>query len=147
MIRRFQDIIYCTVIILALSACSKGGTEAPAPGGPDEHVFTPNDVTPPEVTILTPTANQSFTNGTVISITGKLTDDYGLYQGTIKVVNDATGFILVNQPYEIHGLLSYNFSLNHTVSVNSATDYTITVSFEDHGLNTSSKSVKVKATP
>ena len=53
----------------------------------------------------------------------------------------------MNQAYEIHGLLLYNFSINHTVSTFAAADYTVTVSFEDHGLNATTKSVKVKVTP
>jgi phosphate-selective porin len=146
MTRRFQHIIFCAAIGLVLSACSKGGSAATDDGG-GVHVITPNDVTAPEISIFTPTANQSFSNGSVINITGRITDDFGLYQGTIRVVNDATGFVLLNQPYEIHGLLLYNFSLNYTVAASSVSDYTITVSFQDHGLNTTTKSVKVKAVP
>ncbi len=133
--------------MVLLLACSKGDdtTDNTFTGGP--HVVTPNDTTAPEITILTPTLNQVFANGGVISITGKITDDFGLYRGTIRVVNNATGTILMNQAYEIHGLLLYNFSINHTVAALTASDYTITVSFEDHGYNATTKSVKVKVNP
>ena len=133
--------------MVLLLACSKGDdtTDNTGTGGP--HVVTPNDTTAPEITILTPTLNQVFANGGVISITGKITDDFGLYRGTIRVVNNATGTILMNQAYEIHGLLLYNFSINHTVAALTASDYTITVSFEDHGYNATTKSVKVKVNP
>jgi hypothetical protein len=76
-----------------------------------------------------------------------VTDDAGLYRGTIRIVNDATGFALVNQPYEIHGLLLYNFNIPHNTSVATSSDYTVTVSFEDHGSNSTSRSVKVKVNP
>lgn len=133
--------------MVLLLACSKGDdtTDNTFTGGP--HVVTPNDTTAPEITILTPTLNQVFANGGVISITGKITDDFGLYRGTIRVVNNATGTMLMNQAYEIHGLLLYNFSINHTVAALTASDYTITVSFEDHGYNATTKSVKVKVNP
>ncbi len=116
-------------------------------GGGGGHVFVPDDTIPPQIEIYTPVVDQVFRNGSVINITGKLTDDYGLYQGTIKVVNNFSGVVLLNQPYEIHGFLSYNFNLNHTVAAPSAADYTVTVSFQDHGLNIATKSVKVKVTP
>jgi len=142
---RFVHIFLAITLLGWVSACSKGGAADDDGGGP--HVITPNDVTPPEISIFTPAANQVFASGNVISITGRITDDFGLYRGTIKVVNDATGTVLVNQPYELHGFLLYNFSLNHTASATTASDYTITVSFEDHGLNATSKSVKVKVNP
>lgn len=143
----FQQLFFYSAMLVVLLACSKGGTTTDDSGNGGPHVVTPNDITPPEITILTPTLNQVFANGGVINITGKITDDFGLYRGTIRVVNDATGNVLMNQAYEIHGLLLYNFSLNHTVAALTASDYTITVSFEDHGYNATTKSVKVKVTP
>ena len=138
-------VAFTSMIILG---CSKAGTYTVDEGtsGPP-HVFVPTDTTAPELTILTPAANQEFANHSVISITGKLTDDFGLYRGTIKIVNDNNGLVMLNQAYEIHGFLQYNFSVNHTVSVTTASIYTVTVSFEDHGLNTVTKSVKVKVNP
>ena len=55
-------------------------------------------------------------SGNAINVTGRITDDFGLYRGTIRVVNDANGVVLVNQPYEIHGMLLYNFNINHTAA-------------------------------
>ncbi|MEK7224727.1 MAG: hypothetical protein AAB221_03495, partial [Bacteroidota bacterium] len=105
------------------------------------------DTTAPLLDIYTPTANQVFTSGSTITITGRLTDDLGLYRGTIKITNDANGDILKNQAYEIHGLRLYDFSLSYVTSVTTASDYTVTVSFEDHGYNSVTKSVKVKVNP
>lgn len=142
-----RHTFFYTVMMIFLMACSKGDDTDDGSGTNGPHVVTPNDTTAPEITILTPTLNQLFANGGVISITGKITDDFGLYRGTIRVVNDATGTMLMNQAYEIHGLMLYNFSINHTVAALTASDYTITVSFEDHGSNSASKSVKVKVNP
>ncbi|MBC7872975.1 MAG: hypothetical protein H7Y01_03205 [Ferruginibacter sp.] len=141
------SILVWAIVIMLLQSCSKGGTSFDDGSGGPPHVETPNDIIAPEITIATPVTNQVFSNGNVISITGKITDDYGLYRGTIRVTNDATGMIVMNQAYEIHGLVLYNFTINHTAAVTGTTDYTVTVSFEDHGLNTTTKSVKVKVNP
>jgi phosphate-selective porin len=110
-------------------------------------VVTPTDVTAPAIEISAPLTNQVFASGSAINVTGKLTDDYGLYRGSIRITNDATGAVLKEQLYEIHGLLIYNYSISYTPTVSVASDYTITVSFEDHGLNVATKSVKVKVNP
>lgn len=115
------------------------------PGDDDDHVFTPTDVTAPVVIINTPTILQSFTAGSVITISGRLTDDYGLYQGSIRITKDANGQVVRQQLYEIHGFLEYNYSRNEVIS--EAGDYTVNVSFEDHGLNTTSATVKIKVVP
>jgi DNA/RNA endonuclease YhcR with UshA esterase domain len=143
---KLRQIFFCAVTIVVIAACSKSGGETDDGGG-GPHVVTPTDTTAPEISIFTPTVNQVFTNGSIINITGRITDDFGLYRGTIRVVNDANGTVLLNQAYEIHGLLLYNFNINHTASVGTATDYTVTVTFEDHGSNSATKSVKVKVNP
>jgi phosphate-selective porin len=129
-----------------LAACAKGGSTADDDND-GVHTPTPTDTTPPVITINAPLANQAFGSGTAINISGNISDDYGLYQGFIKVVNDANGLELVRQPYVIHGIKSYNYNFSYTPSVSSASDYTITVSFEDHGYNVANKSVKVKVNP
>lgn len=143
MIIKLRHIFFVTTMAIAFYSCSKDGTISDDGGG-GPHVITPTDIIAPEISIFTPTINEVFTNGSVINITGKITDDYGLYRGTIRVINDANGAILLNQAYEIHGLLHYNFNINHTTSVAATTDCTVTISFEDHGSNSTTKSVKVK---
>ncbi len=136
-------ILLSLVTVLTIESCSKGG----ATTDDTPHVVTPEDNTPPEIFIFTPTTSQVFTSGNVISMTGRITDDLGLFRGTIKVINDGTGAVLMSQAYEIHGQKLYNFNLNYTTAVTAASDYTVTVSFEDHGANTTSKSVSVKVNP
>jgi phosphate-selective porin len=145
---RIHHIFFCAVLATVFAACSKGGTatdDGDGSGGP--HVVTPTDVTAPVIDITTPAVNQVFASGNVINVTGKLTDDYGLYRGNIRITNDANGAVLKEQLYEIHGLLSYDYSISYTATVIAAANYTVTVTFEDHGLNTTTKSVKIKVNP
>lgn len=135
-------------LMAIVCSCGKGGTainDDGTTGGP--HSFVPTDTTRPSLTINSPIADQVFRNGEVVNIAGTISDDFGLYRGSIKITNDANGSSLFNQAYEIHGLLSYNFNLNHTASVSMASNCTVTVSFEDHGLNAVSKTVRIKLTP
>ncbi len=153
MMKRNYPGLLLLILVIGAIACSKGGDTGTGGGGGGTgggggiHGYVPDDTTAPGVTIYTPSDNQSFVSGNTISVTGKVTDDFGLYRGTIKVVNDATGFALINQPYDIHGITSYNFSIGASTTVTSATNYTVTVSFEDHGYNTTTKSVKIKMNP
>jgi hypothetical protein len=137
-------ILWIALISVLLVACSKGGSLTP-----DEdpnHIVDFSDTTYPVIEISTPTVDQEFKSGSAISITGKITDN-GLYQGTINIKDEGTGVTVKDQVYEIHGLPSYNYSLSYTPSVTKTSSYIITVAFEDHGLNKSSKSVKVKIIP
>lgn len=139
---RFQVILF--LAILGFS-CSKGDD---ATGGDDSpHVVTPTDIVAPVIDIYTPTPNQIFSNGNAINITGKISDDLGLYNGSIRITNDANGELVKQQLYEIHGLLTYNFNISHIVSVTAASDYTVTVTFQDHGLNRTTTTVKIKVNP
>ena len=144
--RGINSILAGIMIAVAIAGCSKAGTATPDDGG-GLHIINNNDTVPPVVEIYTPVASQVFANGTSISITGKISDDNALYRGSIRITNDANGDLVKEQLYEIHGLLFYNFNLSHTVAVSTAADYTVTVAFEDHGLNQTSKSVKIKANP
>src|SRR5688572_30215264 len=130
-----RQIIVASVVVL-LAACSKSDN--------DDHEINNSDVTAPVIEIFTPTENQVFNNSSSINITGRITDNLGLYRGTIRITNDANAAVIKEQSYEIHGLLTYDFNLSHTVSVAAAADYTVTVRFEDHGLNVSTKSVRIK---
>lgn len=151
MVTRFSAGYLLLFVILWATACSKGGStggdDGSGGGNGSPHVINAQDTVPPVVEINTPTASQVFSSGSTINITGKVTDGDGLYQGSIRITNDATGSILKEQLYVIHGVTQYNFNIGYGVAVTAAADYTVTVLFEDHGLNSTSKSVKVKATP
>lgn len=134
---------FCTLLVLS---CSKGSSGDDSNGG-GGHINNPSDTTAPVLTISAPIADQVYSGGSTISITGRITDDLGLYRGSIRVVNDATSIVEKEQLYEIHGLLGYNFGIGFLPSVSAITNYTVTVSFEDHGNNSASKSIKIKVTP
>lgn len=107
----------------------------------------PTDTIPPSLVISTPVPDQVFQSGSTVTVSGRITDDLGLYRGTIRITQDGTGFLLREQAYEIHGILSYAYSLAQPITVTSATEYTVTVRFEDHGNNAVSRSVKFKVNP
>jgi hypothetical protein len=132
--------------IIILTAAMPGCSKSSDPPGTGPHIIDLNDNTTPVVDIYSPANNQVFSSGDTIKISGRITDN-GLYQGYIRIINDANQAILKEQLYEIHGFQLYNYYLEYKTSVTVASDYTITVQFEDHGLNMGSRSVKVKVNP
>jgi hypothetical protein len=128
-------------LIFTCFACGKGGTVKEEP-----HVIIDKDDTYPVVEINTPTENAVFISGNTINVTGKVSDN-SLYQGRIVVRKDSDGSVVKEQYYEIHYIPIYNFSMSFSVSVIAATDYTISVKFEDHGHNLTAKTVKIIVNP
>jgi hypothetical protein len=149
--RWFAAIYTGLAIMISLAACTKGGAGTGdvdgGGGGNSSHLDNPSDTIPPVVKINTPVADQVYTTGSVINVTGKVTDGDGLYRGSIRITNNVSGALLKEQLYEIHGILQYDFNVSYTASVTVASDYTIIVSFEDHGQNVTSVSAKVKVNP
>ena len=146
--KAYRYFVFLIIVGMMLAACSKGGTDTSGgEGGGNPHVDSPSDTTAPVVIINTPVPDQVYTSGTIINVTGRITDDFGLYRGTVRITNDANGALLKEQQYEIHGLLAYNFNISYTTAVTAVSDYTVRVTFEDHGYNTASRSVKVKVNP
>lgn len=139
----FGGILWIVLVSLLFTHCSSGGYGQETD---PNHVIDFSDSTYPVIEITTPTPDQEFQSGTTVSITGKITDN-SLYQGSVTIKEEGTGNTVKDQVYEIHGLSSYNYSLNWTPSVTKTTGYSITVKFEDHGFNESTKSVKVKVNP
>lgn len=143
---RKRDIILFFLVStsIVLLSCSRGGTPDDGNG---PHIINNDDSIPPVIVIYTPVPDQLFTSGNSINVTGKITDTGGLYRGSIRITNDANGALLKEQLYEIHGFQLYNFNTSYTTSVTTASNYTVTVSFEDHGTNVTTTSVKVKVNP
>lgn len=129
---------------VALLSCSKGGSGTDDPGN---HINNPNDIVPPVITVNSPVPDQVYNSGNTISISGRVTDDLGLYRGAIRIINDATGATVKEQLYEIHGLPAYDFNVNHVATVTGVSNYTVSVWFEDHGYNSVTKTVKIKVNP
>ena len=144
-INSFFNTGIAVLTMLLFFSCSKntGG------GSNDDGDHIPvdnNDVSYPVIVIDKPLADQVFVSGDTIKIQGRITDN-GLYRGKIKIVNDASGLALLDQAYEIHGLTLYDFSLAYKTSVTSVSNFTVSAEFEDHGLNLTIKTVKVKVNP
>jgi hypothetical protein len=140
------------IMLSTLNACSKGGLDPVDPGngpgtGNPNHTYNNEDTIAPVLEIHSPVEMQVFTSGSSIEVKGKISDDLGLYQGRITIVNNANNSVLKEQLYEIHGTILYNFNISYLSSVSSPSQYTVTVFFEDHGLNTVTKSVKIKVNP
>ena len=144
---RIHLLLFLITGALFAVSCSKGGSSSNDNGGGPHPTPSPIDTIAPVLNINTPIPNQIFTSGNVINITGRITDDLGLYRGFIRITNDANALILKEQLYEIHYVLAYDFNISYTPNVSVPSDYTVTVSFEDHGYNSTTKSVKVKVNP
>lgn len=144
---RIHILLFLITGTLFALSCTKGGSSYDNGGGHPNPNPSPIDTIAPSLTITTPTPNQVFTSGNVINITGRITDDLGLFRGSIRITNDANALILKEQLYEIHYVLAYDFNISYTTNVSIPSDYTVTVSFEDHGANFATKSVKVKVNP
>jgi hypothetical protein len=134
-------LAFCSIVTGIIMSCSGGG-QLP----PDYHYSDFNDSTTPVVDIYTPTENQVFNSGDTIKIDGRVTDN-SLYRGSVKITNDATGAVVKEQQYEIHGFQAYNFHVEYKTSVAAVSNYTVTVQYEDHGLNNGLKNVRVKVNP
>lgn len=133
-------ITVCFLVVVM--ACTKGTAV-----DDDLHTINDNDTLAPVLTIHTPIADQQFSNGNTITITGRITDESGLYRGSVKLINDANGETLKQQAYEIHGVKDYSFTVSHTAVVTAVSNYTVVVNFEDHGLNNVNRSVRIKVNP
>ena len=144
---RVHILLFLIAGVMFAVACSKGSSSFNDNGGGSHPIPSPIDTIAPTLTINTPTPNQVFTSGNVINVTGRITDDLGLYRGSIRITNDANNAILKEQQYEIHYVLGYDFNISYTTNVTVPSDYTVTVFFEDHGYNNAAKSVKVKVNP
>ncbi len=134
-------ILYCLLLFVCV-ACGKGGAVNEDP----HNYYDPGDTSFPVVVINTPGDNQAFASGATIDVTGNVSDN-SLFQGSIEVRNDSTGLVLKDQYYEVHYIPSYNFSMSCPVSVPAATTFTVTVRFEDHGHNQTTKTVNIKVSP
>jgi hypothetical protein len=139
--KRYKIVLsFCGVMIILAAACTKGVEP------PDIHAIDYSDSTIPAVVINNPSNNQSFKSGDIIQVSGNVTDN-SLFQGSIRIVDDASGTIVKQQLYDIHGYQEYDFDLQYQATVSVVTNYTITVQYQDHGLNIGSQSVKVKINP
>ncbi len=100
------------------------------------------DTTPPVISITAPVNNQVYTNGQTLNIRGTLTDA-DLHEVKI-VIRDNAGVELKAFYPLVHGLSTFNFNENWTVSVTTATDATVKVEAADYTGNRGEQTVPVR---
>jgi hypothetical protein len=132
-----------SITFFGFMACSKTGGGTPD----DNHQIDDNDNTPPVITVNKPANNQVYVSGDSIIVEGFATDTKSLYKGKVKITGDANGLTMREEFYETHFLQRIDFRIAYKATVTAANDYTVTVEFEDHGLNTVSQTLKVKVNP
>lgn len=106
----FKIIITLSLFLLAAS-CKKGKNEAP------------------EITIASPTANQAFTAGATVNVSGTATDDEALHEASVLVIAPANDTILKEYP-TVHSEASYSF--NYSITATNTGTYQVQVVFADH---------------
>ena len=132
-----------TVVCVIVIACSRTG----AGDLEDLNAIDQSDDVFPVINTTRPTANQVYISGDSIIVEGKVTDNKKLYKGKVLIRNDANSSTVAENYYETHFLSVMNFRLAYKTYVTATTDYTVLLEFQDHGLNTTTASIKVKVNP
>ena len=142
--RNFYFIAILVLSSLLMSSCSKvgGGTVEE-----DLDAIDNNDDVLPVINLVRPVANQVYKSGDSIIVEGKVTDNKKLYKGKIFISNSINGAVVAEQYYETHFLQVMDLRLAYKATVSLATDFTVTVEFEDHGLNKATQTLSVKVNP
>ena len=133
-----------SIFCFAVTACTKTGGAATEE---DIHQVDPSDDIFPVITITRPTDNQVYVSGDSIIVEGNATDNKSMYKGKVFLTNDVTGYKVAEQYYETHFLQTLNFRVAYKATVTTPTDFTVSTEFEDHGLNISTKTLKIKVNP
>ena len=100
-----------------------------------------SDTTPPVITVVTPSDNQVFTNGQTVTVKADLSDDHGIHEIMLTVLDNTGGHVLhFDEHYD-----GKTYSLNKTFTVQSGKTYTIEIESTDHNENTGTKTLTVSA--
>lgn len=141
-----KGLVYGMIIFagVLMAGCSKvgGSTE-----DQDLNAIDINDDVFPIITVSKPTVNQVYKSGDSIIVEGKVTDNKKLYKGKVQIRNDVNNFVLAEAYYETHFLAAIDYRLAYKAEVTSPTDFSVLLEFQDHGLNTSTATIKVKVNP
>lgn len=99
-----------------------------------------NDKQPPVVTIATPAANQQFTAGQTIGITGTVTDNEKIAELHVHISNVETGALLI----DIHRYpATSNYALSESFQSQAGIQYKIQVIAKDNSANEGRSSVEI----
>ena len=134
--------IFALASLTAISCTKVGG--APQDENPD--AIDQNDDVFPVITVSRPADNQLYTSGDSIIVEGVVTDDKIVYKGKVQIKNDAN-IPLAAANYESHFLTAINYRVAYKAVVTAPTAFTVLIEFQDHGANTSSKTLKVNVNP
>jgi uncharacterized lipoprotein YajG len=96
----------------------------------------------PQITITSPTDNQVFTNGQVISLAGSVSDDDQIHMVHIYVTNHNSGASVLHVAEHLD---AKNYTISQTFTAQSGTSYDIEVEAEDHSGNSADKKLSVSA--
>jgi hypothetical protein len=99
------------------------------------HDHDDNDSVKPTLTITAPTNAASFTSGSEVKITGKLSDEKSLHELKIIVTQVSDGKELFKAEPTVHDLSNYDINETWKPNVSADTPVKLTVTAEDHGSN------------
>ena len=100
----------------------------------------------PVVSIATPTTSQSVKSNTVLNMTGTVSDDSGLHEMSISIVQASDGKELFKISPNILNKKTYSFGETWTPTVAADTKVVLTVKAMDHSDLLDSKSVEFTIT-
>lgn len=141
-----RNSFYCIVIFFAMviiAACSKVGTAE----GDEPDAIDQSDNVFPVINASKPLANQAYRSGDSIIVEGVVTDEKKMYKGRVQIKNDANGLMVAENYYETHFLPAINFRLAYKTIATASTDFSVLLEFQDHGMNTTTATIKVKVDP
>ena len=128
--------------VAVIASCSKVGEAAE-----DLDVIDQSDNVFPVINATKPSANQVYRSGDSIIVEGNVIDEKKMYRGKVQIKNDANSLVVAENYYETHFLQAINFRLAYQAIVTATTDFSVLVEFQDHGMNTSAATIKVKVNP
>jgi hypothetical protein len=99
------------------------------------------DVLPPEIVVITPQQNQTFSSGQTVTIKATVTDNVGLHMVHVIAI-DNNGGHWVHSEDHVDGK---SFHVNKTFVTNPGNTYTITIEATDHDDNTAFKEITVSS--
>lgn len=101
-----------------------------------------NDRELPVITLHTPVQGQTYPGGTLIAITGTISDNNSISQVHIHISNAQTGTLLI----DVHRYPgNSSFTLNESFQAESGTSYKIQVIAKDNSANESRATVEISA--
>jgi hypothetical protein len=111
------------LLIAICSACHKSDTIAPV------------------ITLSSPTADQVYAAGQMVTVSANITDDTGIHMVHL-IVTDNTGGHLIHFEEHFDGK---NYTLNQSFSTQAGKIYTIHIDAADHDDNVANKDLTVSA--